>query len=119
MGGSPTAARFDLSGLYLAVGGTESRVVGTKQEWAQLANLSGAIGNKVSTRHQSCTTQLAKDVSVPAGPASLAGSELKMGYFAPCMESAKVRVDLGKACMSVRRSRVVHLCLPLAVPSTV
>ena len=48
MGGSPTAARFDLSGLYLALGGTEARVVGTKQDWAQLANLSGAIGNKVS-----------------------------------------------------------------------
>ena len=56
MGGSPTAARFDLSGLYLAVGGTEARVVGVKQEWAQLANLSAAIGNKVRTRHHCCTT---------------------------------------------------------------
>jgi len=36
-----------LSGLYLAVGGTEARVVGAKQDWAQLTNLSGAIGNKV------------------------------------------------------------------------
>lgn len=46
-GGAPTAARFDLSGLYLSVGGTEARVVGAKQDWAQLANLSGAIGSKV------------------------------------------------------------------------
>lgn len=45
--GGATAARFDLSGLYLAVGGTEARVVGAKQDWAQLTNLSGAIGNKV------------------------------------------------------------------------
>ncbi len=49
MGGSPTAARFDLSGLYLAVGGTQAQVVGSKQEWNQLADLSGAIGKKVST----------------------------------------------------------------------
>ncbi|CAL5224503.1 g7199 [Coccomyxa viridis] len=46
MGGSPTAARFDLSGLYLAVGGTNARVVGSKQEWQDLADLSGAIGKK-------------------------------------------------------------------------
>ena len=47
MGGAPLAARFDLSGLYLAVGGSEARVVGAKQDWSQLADLSGAIGNKV------------------------------------------------------------------------
>ncbi len=46
-GGAPTAARFDLSGLYLSVGGTEARVVGAKQDWSQLSNLSGAIGSKV------------------------------------------------------------------------
>ena len=49
-GGAPTAARFDLSGLYLSVGGTEARVVGAKQDWSQLVNLSGAIGNKVGTQ---------------------------------------------------------------------
>ena len=48
--GSPAAARFDLSGLYLAVGGTEARVVGTKQDWAPLTDLSAAIGNKVISR---------------------------------------------------------------------
>ena len=41
------AASFDLSGLYLGVGGPSAHVVGAKQDWAQLTSLSGALGKKV------------------------------------------------------------------------
>jgi len=45
-GGHSMAASFDLSGLYLGVGGPSAHIVGAKQDWAQLASLSGALGKK-------------------------------------------------------------------------
>lgn len=42
----PLAVRFDVSGLFLAVGGDQAQVIGVKQEWAALANMAGALGNK-------------------------------------------------------------------------
>jgi pre-mRNA-processing factor 19 len=42
----PLPVRFDFSGLYLAVGGEQPQVFGVKQDWAALAGLAGALGNK-------------------------------------------------------------------------
>ena len=39
--------RFDWSGLYLALGGTEAACLGVKQDWAPLYDVGGALGGKV------------------------------------------------------------------------
>ncbi len=45
--GAPLAVGFDFSGQNLAIGGSDARVVGVKQDWAALFSLSAALGNKV------------------------------------------------------------------------
>ncbi|EIE19108.1 spliceosome component, nuclear pre-mRNA splicing factor [Coccomyxa subellipsoidea C-169] len=44
--GAPLAVGFDFSGQNLAIGGSDARVVGVKQDWAALFSLSAALGNK-------------------------------------------------------------------------
>ena len=39
--------RFDWSGLFLALGGTEAACLGVKQDWAPLYDVGGALGGKV------------------------------------------------------------------------
>ncbi len=48
-GGSalPIGVRFDLSSLFLAMGGDGAQVAGSKQDWGELANLAPTLGNKV------------------------------------------------------------------------
>lgn len=45
--GPASAVAFDFSAQNLALGGTDARVVGVKQDWASLFSLSAALGNKV------------------------------------------------------------------------
>ena len=52
------AASFDLSGLYLGVGGPSAHIVGAKQDWAQLASLSGALGKKVRVIIPACISAI-------------------------------------------------------------
>ncbi|KAL6768632.1 PRP19 [Auxenochlorella protothecoides x Auxenochlorella symbiontica] len=48
--GTPTTAvAFDYSGLFLGVGGSDVRVVGAKQDWAELATLTGFPKKGVSS----------------------------------------------------------------------
>lgn len=75
--GAPLAVGFDFSGQNLAIGGSDARVVGVKQDWAALFSLTAALGNKVRRSAIKMIEHLADSTCIiPQSANSLAGCAL-------------------------------------------